>query len=356
MHQDIRFCNSKDNIRLAYAITGNGPPLVKAANWLSHIEHEWDSPVWRHWYRTLARKFTLIRYDQRGCGLSDRSVHPITFDTWLEDLETVVAATGLNKFTLLGISQGGAVAAAYAAVHPDRVSRLILYGSYLRGRLHRNLTPRQTEETELFLNLIRMGWESESPAFRQVFTTLFQPDASSEQIRSLNQIHKASCSTETALQIVNCFDRIDCQRTAGNISIPTLIFHAREDARVPFEEGCKTASLIPNSRFISLNSKNHILLENEPAWKTFITELLNFTKMDRDGVKTAFTVLTSREQEVVELIAQGLSNDQIAQKLFISPKTVRNHITHIFGKLSIQNRAQVIVTAREAGFGHGTSV
>ncbi len=353
--QQIRFCRSKDGTRLAYAVAGNGPPLVKAANWLSHIEYEWDSPVWRHWYRTLAENFTLIRYDQRGCGLSDRDVDRISFDTWVEDLETIVNAVGIDRFPLLGISQGGAVAAAYAAANPDRVSRLVLYGSYLRGRQHRDLSQSQVEETELLLTLIRMGWGSENPAFRQVFTTLFQPDADTEQIRSLNHIHKASTSAATAGRIVSCFDHIDVRSLAGQISIPTLILHARDDARVPFEEGCLTASLIPDARFIPLQSRNHILLETEPAWEVFVTAVQDFAGTGSSEIPAVqpFPELTPREQEVFDLIARGLSNDRIAEQLFISPKTVRNHITHIFGKLDIKSRAQAIVTARDAGLGRG---
>ena len=359
--QHIRFCHSKDGVRLAYAVAGNGPPLVKAANWLSHIEYEWDSPVWRHWYSTLAEHFTLIRYDQRGCGLSERDTGRISFDAWVDDLDAVVDAAGLDRFPLLGISQGGAVAAAYAASHPDRVTRLMLYGSYLRGRRHRDLSPEQAEETELLLGLIRRGWGRDNPAFRQVFTTLFLPDADGEQVRSLNHIHKASTTAATAERIVSCFDHIDVRALAGKITAPTLILHARDDARVPFEEGCLAAGLIPDARFIPLKSRNHILLESEPAWETFVTSVLGFAGEKAAGSELEppvhrFPELTSREHEVFDLIARGLSNDRIAAQLFISPKTVRNHITRIFGKLDIKSRAMAIVTAREAGLGRDMTI
>ncbi len=352
MQQEIRFCRSFDGVRLAYALAGNGPPLVKAANWLSHIEYEWDSPVWRHWYEALASHFTLIRYDQRGCGLSDRKVDNITFESWVQDLEAIVEAVGLSRFPLLGISQGGAVAAAYTARNQDRITRLMIYGGYLRGRRLRNLTPEQEEETEVLIKLIRMGWGSENPAFRQVFTTLFQPDADLEQIKSLNLIHKSSTSADTAERIVSCLDRIDVRAMAARIRAPTLILHARDDARVPFEEGRITAAMIPNARFISLDSRNHILLETEPAWQTFTEAILPFARADGEDLSNEiFSPLTSREREVIDLVARGLSNDQIASQLFISPKTVRNHITNIFGKLNIKSRPQAIVMAREAGLG-----
>lgn len=353
MQQEIKFCRSADGVRLAYALAGTGPPLVKAANWLSHIEYEWNSPVWRHWYRTLAENFTLIRYDQRGCGLSDRDVRKITFDTWVRDLEAVVNAAGFDRFPLLGISQGGAVAAAYAAMHPDRVSRLIIYGGYLRGRRKQGLTPEQEEETEMLLRLIRVGWGSETPAFRQVFTSLFLPDANLDQVRSLNHIHKSATSAETAERIVSCFDQIDVRDLASQISSPTLIVHSRDDARVPFEEGRTAAAIIPNARFVPLESRNHILLSTEPAWKKFTESVLAFTLSQNEDVpsKSRFADLTPREKEVMHLVAQGLSNAQIARQLFISAKTVRNHITNIFSKLGIKSRPQAIVMARDAGLG-----
>ncbi|MBU1340060.1 MAG: alpha/beta fold hydrolase [Proteobacteria bacterium] len=358
IQQQIRFCRTPDGVRLAYAVAGSGPPLVKTANWLSHIEYEWQSPVWRHWYENLARHFTLIRYDQRGCGLSDWDVKSITFDSWVQDLECVVKAVGLEKFPLLGISQGGAVAVAYAKLYPKKVSHLILYGSYLRGRLNRNLKKQQVEETDVLINLIRLGWGSEKPAFRQVFTTLFIPDATLGQIQSLNELHKISTSAENAVKIVNCFDKIDVSDLSARIETPTLILHSKDDARVPFEEGRLAASLIPGAQFIMLESKNHILLASEPAWQKFIKSILDFIDSKKDGIKkvktfSKFSLLTHREKQVLELIAQGINNNEIAVQLFVSPKTIRNHITNIFGKLEISNRSKIIVMAREAGMGHG---
>lgn len=351
--QEIKFCRSTDGVRLAYAVAGTGPPLVKAANWLSHIEYEWESPVWRHWYEKLSQRYTLIRYDQRGCGLSDRQVDEISLDIWVKDLETVVDAVGLDHFFLLGKSQGGAVAAAYASRHPGKITRLILYGSYLRGKQHRALTGKEKEEAEMLIKLVRMGWGSENPAYRQVFTTLFLPDANLEQIQSLNYLHKISTSAETAARIITCFDRVDVRDQAAKITAPTLILHARDDARVPFEEGRLAAALIPNARFVPLEGRNHILLENEPSWQVFFDSVQSFTNITKSEGRPAKALigLTSRELEVFDLVAQGLSNTQIGEQLFISSKTVRNHITNIFSKLNITSRPQAIVMARDAGLG-----
>ena len=356
-HQEIRFCRAGDGVRLAYAVTGSGPALIKASNWLSHLEYEWDSPVWRHWYRTLSSHFTLIRYDQRGCGLSDREPRDISLEAWVSDLNAVAEAAGADRFHLLGISQGGAVAAAFASAFPEKVRRLVIYGGYLRGRQHRETSPRHREETRVLRSLIRTGWDSENPAFRQVFTTLFLPDGSPDQIASLNRLHKASTSADIAERIVACFDGIDVRRPADKISVPAFVCHAREDARVPFEEGRFAAATIPGAKLLPLESRNHILQEAEPAWDTFLAELLGFClPVEKETANVPFPGLTARERDVLDLIAGGLPNETIAERLCISPKTVRNHITRIFGKLSVESRAQAIVKARDAGMGKEPSL
>jgi pimeloyl-ACP methyl ester carboxylesterase len=279
--QDIRFCTAPDGVRLAYAITGQGPVLVKAANWLSHLEYDWNSPVWRHWLAGLARNHTLVRYDERGCGLSDRDVDEFTLDAWVMDLEAVVDALGLEQFPLLGISQGAAIAVEYAVRHPEKVSRLVLYGGYIRGRMHRNLTPEQLEELEVMIQLIKIGWGREHPAFRQVFSTLFLPEGTPEQLHAFNELQRISTSPEIAARIVSGFQVIDVREQARRITQPTLVLHARDDLRIPFEEGRLIAATIPNARLITLESKNHILLEDETAWRRFLDEVTVFLKEDR---------------------------------------------------------------------------
>lgn len=348
--QRIRFCTGADGVRVAYATAGDGPPLVKVSNWLSHLEFDWDSPVWRHWLTELARDHTLVRYDERGCGLSDWDVPELSFEAWVHDLEMVVDAAGLDRFPLLGISQGGSIAIAYTLRHPERVTHLILHGAYARGRLKRNITPAQREEAETLVKLIELGWGKENPAFRQLFTTLFIPDGTAEQHRWFNELERVSTSPKNAAQFLRIFDQIDVTALAPDISCPTLVLHANRDERVPFDEGRLFASLIPGARFVPFDSRNHLLLEHEPAWRRWLEEVRAFLPAAPSG-KGGFAQLTGREREVVELVAQGLDNARIAVRLGLSEKTVRNHITSIFAKVQVENRSQAIVLARDAGFG-----
>lgn len=274
--QSIRFCRTPDGVRLAFATVGQGPMLVKAANWLSHLEYDWICPVWRHWLRGLAEHHTLVRYDERGCGLSDRDVDQFNLDAWVLDLETVVDALGLERFPLLGISQGASIAVEYAVRHPEKVSCLILYGGYIRGRMHRDLTPAQREEMEVMIRLIKVGWGQEHAAFRQVFSSLFLPDGTPEQIHAFNELQRVSSSPEIAARIVSGFQWIDVREQAGRITQPTLVLHARGDLRIPFEEGRLAAATIPGARLVPLESRNHILLEDEPAWRRFLEEVHAF--------------------------------------------------------------------------------
>jgi serine/threonine protein kinase/DNA-binding SARP family transcriptional activator/alpha-beta hydrolase superfamily lysophospholipase len=274
--QEIHFCTAPDGVRIAYACSGTGPVLVKAANWLSHLEYDWDSLVWRHWIQGLSRYHRLIRYDERGCGLSDWQVEDLSFEARVADLETVVEASKQERFFLLGISQGGPIAMAYTLRHPERVSKLVLYGTYARGRLRRNPTAQQMAERELTKQLIRVGWGQENHSFRQVFAAQFLPEGTAEQTRAFTDLQRMTASPENAARIVGGFDHIDIQDLAAQLRVPTLVLHARGDMRIPFEEGRRVASLIPNARFVPLESKNHILLENEPAWWKFLETVNTF--------------------------------------------------------------------------------
>ena len=284
MEQHLHYCTTPDGVYLAYATIGHGPPLVKAANWLSHLEYDWHSPVWRHWLEALAESHELIRYDERGCGLSDWDVADFTLEAWVQDLEAVVDAAGVERFPLLGISQGGPIAITYAVRHPERVSHLILYGSYVRGKLNRNLSPKGLEEVEMLGNLIRLGWGQESPAFRQVFSTMFIPEGTPEQWSWFNELQQVSASPENAFRIYEGFNHIDVSDLAQQVRAPTLILHAREDGRIPIHEGRLMASLIPEARFVALDSKNHVLLQNEPAWGHFLQEVRGFLGVEEENV------------------------------------------------------------------------
>jgi pimeloyl-ACP methyl ester carboxylesterase/DNA-binding CsgD family transcriptional regulator len=354
--QDIRFCTTADGVRLAYARLGSGPPLLKVGSWLTHLEYDKSSPVWVPWLTELSRNNTLIRYDPRGCGLSDRDVDDYTLDAWVRDLETVADAAGLARFTLLGMSQGGAVAIAYAARHPQRVERMVLYGAYARGVLMRGLGADQREELDATLKMIEIGWGRENPAFRQMFTLLFVPDGTPEEIDSFNRLQQLSATPVEASRMVRGYAGIDVQAQARLVRCPTLVMHGHGDERVPFDEGRLLASLIPGARFVPLSSRNHVTLAHEPAWQSLVAALRAFLEpaaWRSEGI--AFPELTPRERELLELIAEGRDNDDIARRLHVSNKTVRNHITRIFSKMQVTTRAQAIVRAREAGMGIGVA-
>ncbi|WP_167481590.1 MULTISPECIES: alpha/beta fold hydrolase [Amycolatopsis] len=274
--QQIRYCRSPDGVRVAYALSGCGPPLVKAANWLTHLDLEWASPIWAHWLDGLARRHTLVRYDERGCGLSDWDIGEFRFDDWVDDLELVVDGLGLERFPLLGISQGGAVAIAYAVRHPERVSRLVLAGAYSRGRFARATTPEEKEEAELDLVLGRIGWRHDDPTFRQVFAGQFLPDATRELWDAFNDLQRATTSNDNVVRFLNVFAHIDVSAIAPSVRCPTLILHSRGDLRVPKAQAQELAALIPDSRLCFLDSRNHVLTEQEPAWPEFLAELDSF--------------------------------------------------------------------------------
>ncbi|MCL4802375.1 MAG: alpha/beta fold hydrolase [Burkholderiales bacterium] len=353
--QQIRFCTASDGARIAYATVGKGPPLVRAAHWMSHLEFDWESPVWRPWLAELARERTLVRYDERACGLSDWEVPELSFDAWLSDLEAVAAAAGLARFALLGMSQGAAIAIAYAVRYPERVSRLVIFGGFARGRARRG--PGQGEEARLEMELVRMGWGRENPAFRRHFTSQFLPDGTLEQIRWFDDLQRVSASPENAARIIGLTSGIDVVDLLPRVTVPTLVLHSRGDARIPFDEGRLIASTIPGARFVPLDGQNHILLEGEPAWARFWQEVHAFLAADRapaeDRSSPPFPELTARERQVLELLARGLANDEIAARLGISAKTVRNQVSVVFDKLGVSSRAQAIVKAREAGLGAG---
>lgn len=278
--QHISFCIAPDGTRIAYATAGEGPPLVRTGNWITHLDYDWDNPVWRHWMRGLTRGRRLIRYDERGCGLSDWDLDEFSFQAWVDDLRLVADTLELERFPLLGISQGGAVAIAYAALYPERVSRLVLFGAYPRGRLVRAETDEERREAALNLELARVGWHRDDPAFRQVFTTQFLPDSTREQWAAFNELQRRSTSVENAVRFLDVFARIDVTELAPLVRCPTLIMHSRGDLRVPLSSARELATLIPGSRLVPLHSRNHILTEEEPAWPIFLAELDRFLAED----------------------------------------------------------------------------
>ena len=354
MKQQIQFCQTHDGIRIALAKAGEGPPIVRTANWFTHLELDWESAIWRHWFEALADGRTLVRYDPRGSGLSDRNVDDFSLETWVRDLEAVVDTVGIQRFPLIGLCQGGAVAVAFAARHPERVSRLILYDSYLSGAYTEGVDQRIQKQAQTLSEMIELGWGQEAGAFREVFANLLMPDASKEQLRWIGELQRRTASAKTARRLWDAFNTFDIRTEAAKLKVPTLVFHVRGDAMVPFEAGRRLAAAIPNARFVPLEGKNHILLANEKAWQIFKTELCNFLAADEPTEllsQSKMGALSPREKEILDYIAQGLANVEIARKTGIAEKTVRNHITTIFSKLAVEHRSQAIVMARKAGLG-----
>ncbi len=275
----VRFVDVRGGVKLAVGETGSGPPLIKVANWLTHIEQDAGSPIWGHWVRDLSREHTFIRYDSRGCGLSDLDLKGIALndlDLWVEDLLSVVDTLGHQRFALLGLSQGGPVAVAFAARYPERVSHLILHGTYARGMRRRD-DAQQVAQASLQKSLARFGWGVDDGRFLETFTKQFVPDAGPTEVRWFNELQRTTCDGETAAQLEAAMHEVDVQELAGSLDVRTLVTHGKEEIAVPFQEGRLLASLIPNATLLPLNSKNHILLEQEPAWAEFVAEVERFT-------------------------------------------------------------------------------
>jgi pimeloyl-ACP methyl ester carboxylesterase/DNA-binding CsgD family transcriptional regulator len=357
--QQIRFCTSRDGTRIAYATCGAGPPLVWAAGWVHHLKLDWDGPVWRPWLSLLTRRHTLVRYDWRGCGLSDREGVEFSFEKFVEDLEAVIEAAGLEQFVLCGIGVGSAIGMTYVVRHPGRVSRLVLYASFVRNKLAGSPTPQEVEEARARLKVMELGWPNDTPAYGRFYPSLHMPDASAEQFRSFADLMRRTVSLANAIALLQAFFRIDLREIVSKVPCPTLVLHSRGDSIVWFEQGRSVAGLIPGARFVPLESRNHVLLETEPAWQQFVEALDDFlpaAPARPTGLGgTPLDELTTREHEVLELVAQGLDNDAIGKQLHISKRTARNHVSLILSKLGAKNRAQAIVRARDAGFGRKTS-
>ena len=349
--QRVRYLRTSDGVKLAWAESGAGPVLVKASNWLTHLEYEWESPVWRHWIRFLSQHFRFIRYDERGCGMTDWNVDDISPERQVADLEAVIDAAQIDRpFTLLGISQGGATCLRYAVRHPERVERLILYGAYAQGWARRGNEERM-REGESIAALMRLGWGRNNPVFRQLFTSRFIPGGTSEQLQWFNDLCLKTVSGENAAALFLSRAEIDVVDLLPRVKTPALVLHGREDVIVPLAQGHLLASGIPNAQFVELDSANHVLLEHEPAWRRFCDAVLEFTGAAAPaGEDPAFQALSSREREILALMTEGLSNADIAERLSISEKTVRNHVTSVFDKLGVWTRAQAIVFARDRQF------
>ena len=305
LRQRVHFVKASDGTRLAWAESGGGPVVVKAANWLTHLEYEWESPVWRHWLQFFSAHCRFVRYDERGCGMSYWQGGALSLDQWAADLESVIdAARPAGPVTLLGISQGGATCIRYAIRHPERVARLILYGGYARGALRRG-TPLPERAYQAMVELTRVAWAKDNPTFRQVFTSRFIPGGTHEQLQWFNDLCLKTTSGEVAADLLEARAVLDISASLGDVRTPTLVLHAREDQVVPIEEGRLLASGIPGAEFVELDSRNHVLLEHEPAWRRFQEAVLAFLKSEDAALGSVFAALSARERQVLALIADG---------------------------------------------------
>jgi pimeloyl-ACP methyl ester carboxylesterase/DNA-binding CsgD family transcriptional regulator len=350
LRQHVRFLQTPDGTRLAWAVAGSGTPLVKASNWLTHLEFECGSPVWSHWIRFLSSHWRFIRYDERGCGMSDWRGGALSLPLWTSDLEAVIdAARPELPLALLGISQGAAACIHYATLHPERVARMVLYGGYAHGAFKRG-NPSEESAYRAMAELARVAWASSNPVFRQVFTARFIPEGTPEQLQWFNELCVRSTSGEIAATLFEARAILDISELLSQVKVPTLVVHARDDEVVPISEGRLLASRIPGAEFVEVDSRNHILLEHEPAWTRFQEAVLSFLIPGAEADRKIFNALSSREREVLALMADGLSNSRIAERLHIGEKTVRNHASNLFDKLGVRSRAQAIVCAHEHGF------
>jgi pimeloyl-ACP methyl ester carboxylesterase/DNA-binding CsgD family transcriptional regulator len=345
--QDIRFARSADGVGIAYAVHGSGPPLLIDACWLSHLQFDWQSPVWRHYLIELGRIATVIRYDERGHGLSDRGVTDHSLKARVADLEAVADDAGFGSFALLAMAQGGPVALEYAARRPDRVTRLALYGSYAAA-LGEASSEEEQELDNAFQALIRVGWERPTPEFRRVFTSLMIPGATEAQMRWLDELQRMATDAETALLARSQRQLADSRHRLAELDLPILVLHSRNDQMNGFEHSRYLAAHLRGARLVALESENHIVLADEPAWPVLLRELTDFLADDRATPATAPTtdladVLTSRELDVLALAARGLDNTEIATELVLSVRTVERHLQNAYGRLGLTGR-----TARTA--------
>ena len=273
--QQIRFCKASDGVQIAYATVGDGPPLVKTANWLNHLEFDWESPVWRHFFRALAAEHTLVRYDARGNGLSDWEVEDFGLERQVADLEAVVEAAGYDRFPLIALSQGCAVSVVFAARYPGKVSKLILIGGYARG-FNRVGNPEVIRQVEAMTTLVGMGWGQDNPAFRQMFTSMFMPDAPPENQAWFNELQRATTTARNATALLRANADVDVTDLLKDVRTPTLVMHARNDMRIPYNSGRELAGGIPDARFVTLDTRNHLMPASDAAWPVARQEIAAF--------------------------------------------------------------------------------
>jgi pimeloyl-ACP methyl ester carboxylesterase/DNA-binding CsgD family transcriptional regulator len=338
--QDVRFCRSPDGVTIAYAVHGSGPPLLIDSCWLSHLQYDWESPVWRHYLTELGKVATVYRFDERGYGLSDRNVTDFSLESRIADLEAVVEHAGLERFAVLAMAQGGPVTIEYAVRHAGRATRLVFYGTYAGAYSVDSDEERLRDET--LNNLIRIGWEQPTPEFRRVFTYQMIPGASEEQMGWLDELQRRAVTAETCVRARMERAKADVSHSMSRIHVPTLVVHSFGDRMNDFQNARHLATGIPHARLVGLESDNHIVLEDEPAWPVFLREVIDFLAADAVSApaeRDPRQLLSARELEVLELAARGHDNAAIAEALVLSVRTVERHLQNSYDKLGLHGKS-----------------
>ena len=337
--QSIRFCRTPDGVRIAYAVHGSGPPLLVSTCWLSQLQYDWESPVWQHFLRDLGRFATVVRYDERGHGLSDWEVDDHSLEARVGDLEAVADDAGFDRFAVMAMSQGGPPVIEYAVRHPERLTRLLFYGS--SAGLLTDATSQERKLFDVFDQMVLVGYGREDSVFRRVFTSLMIPGATEEQMRWLDDLQKVATSAENAYAARLGRAAADTRHLLPGLDLPTLVLHSRGDQISTFTKGRYLAAHIPGARLVTLESNNHIVLGDEPAWPVFVREVEAFLAPDRTTASPTGSAdaLSPREREVLSLAASGLGNDEIAAALQLSVRTVERHFHNIYAKLGVSGRS-----------------
>lgn len=352
--QRVQFCRSADGVRIAFAVHGGGPPLLISTCWLSHLQFDWESPVWRHFLHELGKFATVVRFDERGHGLSDWDVTDHSLDARIADLEAVADAAGFETFALMAMAQGGPVAISYASRHPERLTRLVFYGSYSSAA--QGLTADELDVEDTFGQMIRVGWARPDSTFRRVFTSLMIPGASEEQMQWLDDLQRVAASATTAYTARQQRFLADADHLLPSLEHPTLVLHSVGDRMNTFAYGRHLASNIANARLVPLESTNHILLEDEPAWPVFLDEVRTFLECDQAAAPylaesagpagVLAELLTDRELEVLTCAAGGMDNVAIGTQLHLSTRTVERHLQNTYAKLGLSGRSARVAATR----------
>lgn len=346
--RDIRFVAAPDGVQLATARYGAGPPLIKAATWLTHIDRVEPGSVHEALITEFAQRHTYVEYDTRGCGLSQRRVDDISVESWVADLEAVADAYGREPFTLLAFTCAVGVAVEYAARHPERVRSLILFGGFATSyHSTSHPDPNVRREGDLMLELAALGWGNSSPACRQVFVSRFLPEATPAQWKAFDELQRATATPDVAVRQLRAMYSMNVKEAAARVRCPALVLHPKDDEMVRFEQGRRLASLIPGARFVPVPGRNHIPFPHEPAWDAFVRETREFLGDAEVSDPTEPVNLTARQSEVLRHIAFGESDKQIARRLGLSPRTVEMHVARALATLGCRTRAEAVRLATE---------